>query len=78
MRPTYEVYRRQWLLHPDQFVKDDPMDPKSIFASKTFWFNVVSLGATFTGYLPPKYAVVVVPVINVLLRMLTEQPVKVF
>ncbi len=49
---------------------------KSIFASKTFWFNVVSLAATVAGFLPPQYAAVALPVVNVLLRLVTSQPVS--
>jgi hypothetical protein len=53
------------------------MDTKHILASKTFWVNVVSLAATYSGYLPAEYAAVVVPVANLILRLLTKQPVTV-
>lgn len=50
---------------------------KSIFASKTFWVNVLMGAAAYGGFLPPKYAAVVVPVANVALRIVTNQPVSV-
>jgi hypothetical protein len=51
------------------------MDAKHILTSKTFWVNVVSLAATYGGYLPPQYAAVIVPVANLVLRLWTKQPV---
>lgn len=53
------------------------MDPKSLLKSKTFWFNVLSLAATYSGYLPPQYAAVAVPLANLLLRYVTTSPVSV-
>jgi hypothetical protein len=50
---------------------------KSIFASKTFWFNALSTAFTLGGVLPPKYAAVIVPVANVGLRLLTNQAVSI-
>ena len=52
------------------------MDPKTILYSRTFWFNVVSLAATVAGYLPPDKAAIVLPVANVLLRLVTSSPVS--
>jgi hypothetical protein len=56
---------------------------KSIFASKTFWVNVLggiaSGSALATGYLPPKYAPAVVSagaIANILLRFATNQPIQ--
>jgi hypothetical protein len=61
------------------------MDAKSIFLSKTFWFNVLALVVTiatafgFGSFQPdPKtaeYALVAVTIINLLLRFATSQPV---
>jgi hypothetical protein len=55
---------------------------KSIFASKTFWINalggIASTSALATGYIPPKYAPVVVgtgAIANILLRLITNQPI---
>jgi hypothetical protein len=48
---------------------------KSIFASKTFWANVLALAAVIAGVLPPKYAAVVMPLVNVLLRFVTDSEV---
>lgn len=53
------------------------MDAKNILKSKTFWVNVVALAAAYGGYLPPDYAAIVVPIANVILRLLTKQPVTV-
>lgn len=60
------------------------MDPKSIFSSKTFWFNVLTLvvtyGGTLTNALPAEfaqYAIGVVAIANVLLRLITTQPVTI-
>lgn len=50
---------------------------KSLFASKTFWFNVLTLAVELTGVLPiPQgVATVVVNVGNILIRTVTNQPV---
>lgn len=50
---------------------------KSIFKSKVFWFNVVTCGAHFLGYLPADIAGIVVPIVNVVLRYVTTEPVSV-
>ena len=60
------------------------MQTKSIFSSKTFWFNALAfVGAVagafgFTGELAPDLQPFVVPavtLINIVLRYLTKQPV---
>jgi hypothetical protein len=58
------------------------MPSKSIFASKTFWFNAlgsIAAGAALaTDVVPPKYAPAVVAtggIANILLRLLTSQPI---
>jgi len=53
------------------------MDAKHFLASKTLWVNLAFLAANYGGYLPAEYAAVVVPVANLLLRLLTKQPVTV-
>lgn len=54
-----------------------PEKVKSIFVSKTFWFNLITLAASADGYLPAKYAVPVVSIANILLRLYTSSPVSV-
>jgi hypothetical protein len=54
-------------------------DSKSIFASKTFWLNVLGGAATILSYsadiLPPHYAALALAAANVLNRLFTKQPV---
>lgn len=52
---------------------------KSLFASKTFWFNVITAAVELSGVLPvpPGVAATVVGVGNVIIRLLTGQPVHV-
>jgi uncharacterized membrane protein len=52
---------------------------KSLFASKTFWFNVVTAAIELTGVLPVPQGVtaVVVGVGNIALRLLTDQAVHI-
>lgn len=54
---------------------------KSIFKSRTFWFNVLSIGLASTGVLAPFASPAVIGtvtgVINVILRGVTDQPVSV-
>lgn len=52
---------------------------KSLFKSKTFWFNVLSAAAELSGVLPLPAGVstLVVNVVNIGLRLLTETPVHV-
>jgi len=49
---------------------------KSLFASKTFWFNIVTATVELTGVLPVPQgaATAVVAVGNIVLRLLTNQP----
>lgn len=47
---------------------------KPLIKSKTFWFNVAAFGLTYAQYLPAKTAAVVVPIANILLRLLTTSP----
>ncbi len=48
---------------------------KHILKSKTFWFNVITLGVTVGGLMPPKYAVPAVTIGNVMLRLLTSKAI---
>lgn len=52
---------------------------KSLFASKTFWFNIVTAAVELSGVLPipPGVAAAVVGIGNVVIRLLTDQPVHV-
>lgn len=58
---------------------------KSIFTSKTFWFNLIAGGAAAadsivgSGVLGPKTTAAAVPIMgaaNIFLRAITTQPVK--
>lgn len=46
-------------------------ESKSLFLSKAFWFNIISLAvmAASNGLIPEKYAVPVLTVGNVLIRL---------
>ena len=55
------------------------METKSIFKSKTFWFNVLSLAVVAGGGqlgipVPPKVAAPLLTIGNIGLRLLTNQP----
>ena len=50
---------------------------KTLFASKTFWANVLALAAHYAVDLPPKYAVPVLAVVNIALRYVTSESVRV-
>lgn len=56
------------------------MQPKSIFASKTFWLNFLgtaaTLGLEYGNLLPMKYSVSVLAVANIINRFFTSQPVS--
>lgn len=58
------------------------MNPKSLFASKTFWVNLLggigTVAGAYGGFIPPQYAPIVMgagAIANILLRMVTHQPV---
>lgn len=51
------------------------MPSKSLFASKTFWFNVLTFGGTIAGILPVKLSAIAVPLVNLGLRIVTNQAV---
>ena len=57
------------------------MESKSILLSKTLWINLIAIAALviqhFTGYaLPPEYQVQALAAINIVLRLVTKQPVS--
>jgi hypothetical protein len=49
---------------------------KSIFISKTFWFNLLSIVVTIGGVLPDRWAVPAVAVANIGLRIISGEPVR--
>ena len=62
------------------------MEAKSIFASKTFWANVIVIVASvvgspeLAGIIPAAWMPFIAPVLGVLniaLRMVTDKPVKI-
>lgn len=53
----------------------DSMDSKHLFASKTFWANLAGLALTVSGVLPQKWAVPTMAVANIVLRIISNQPV---
>ena len=55
--------------------KEIEMKPKSFWKSKTFWVNVLTLGAEVAGVLPVGWAIKALPIINIGLRLITNQPV---
>ena len=68
----------------------DTNEVKSLFASKTFWTNVIAMvigGFAITGHaLPPEIAspeaqaetlTVITGLVNVVLRLITSQPVSI-
>lgn len=61
------------------YERNGQMASKSLFASKTFWFNVVTAAVELTGVLPvpPGVATSVVAVGNIALRLLTNKAVYV-
>ena len=56
----------------------DTMDSKHLFLSKTFWGNILGLALTIGGLLPQKWAVPVMAVANIGLRLISNQPVNLF
>ena len=54
------------------------MDTKSLFLSKTFWLNVLGLAVTLGNVLPQKWAVPLLAVANIGMRLITNQPAGLF
>ncbi len=49
---------------------------KPLLKSKTFWANVVVGGSSYLGLIPAPYAIPVSLGVNILMRYLTNQPIK--
>lgn len=48
---------------------------KSLFTSKTFWLNLIGAATSIAGFVPPEYGVPALALLNVLNRLLTNQPI---
>lgn len=48
---------------------------KSLLTSKTFWLNVVAIAIQFAGFVPLQYGVPALALLNVVNRLLTDQPI---
>jgi len=48
---------------------------KSLLTSKTFWLNVVGLATQLAGVVPPQYGVPALAILNVVVRLLTKEPI---
>lgn len=46
---------------------------KHFLKSRTLWFNAFTLVASLSGYLPPKWAAIILPLANIALRAVTTQ-----
>ena len=55
------------------------MKPKSLFRSRTFWMQALTICAAITGVIPlaPETTAIVVGLINIALRAVTKDPVRV-
>jgi hypothetical protein len=53
------------------------MDAKSLFQSKTFWINLVTGVLAVAGVLPPQVSIPVIAAANIILRVVSGQPVTV-
>jgi len=60
---------------------EDAQMKKSLFKSKTFWFNLLSAAAALSGvatdFVSPQILAAITGVINVGLRLVTSEPVSV-
>lgn len=54
------------------------MDAKHLVASKTFWVNLFGLALTVADVLPQKWSLPVLAVANIGIRLVTDQPVRLF
>ena len=81
----YKVFRKANTLltlfktASSSYERNDHVLTKSLFLSKTFWFNVVTVCIELTGVLPipPGIAGMVVGIGNIALRTITNQAVRV-
>ncbi len=55
------------------------MKPKSLFRSRTFWMQALTICAAITGVipLPAETTAIVVGLINIALRVVTKDPVHI-
>jgi hypothetical protein len=55
------------------------MKPKSIFASRTFWLNILGTATAIatSGIIPPKYSMPAMAVANIGIRLITNQPASI-
>lgn len=51
---------------------------KHLLRSKTFWVNFLTLAATISGYLSPKWSSILLPLANIGLRIVTTQGITFF
>ena len=54
------------------------METKALLKSKTFWLNLLGLAGALAGVLPQKWAVPVLAISNIGMRLVTNQPVGLF
>ena len=69
-------------LHPTELPnkpEEVPEEVKNLLQSKTFWFNALTLIAEVTQVLPlpPGTVAIISSVVNIGLRILTSEPVRV-
>jgi hypothetical protein len=50
---------------------------KSLFTTKTFWANILMGVLAVAEVLPPEWAAIVIPLVNLGLRYVTTEPVHV-
>lgn len=50
--------------------------PKAFWKSKTFWFNVLTIGLHYSGYIPPAATAPVLVAGNVALRLMSSGAVS--
>src|SRR5437667_270353 len=48
---------------------------KALLFSKVFWANLIALGVTIAGLVDPKWGLPVLAVLNLILRLLTTEPI---
>lgn len=58
---------------------EDAKMEKSLWKSKTFWFNILATTTSLLEVipLPQEYVIPAIGIINVLLRTVTDKPVKI-
>lgn len=51
-------------------------NPKGFWKSKTFWFNIITVGLHYAGFIPPNSTAPVLVAGNVALRLISSSPVS--